>query len=65
MSVLNSADIFVFISDYSDFSDYSDCSDYSEYSDYSENSEIPEYPKVGIFPKNSTKLLKNSLSLQR
>lgn len=59
MSVLNSADIFVFISDYSNFSDYSDCSDYSE------NSEIPEYPKVGIFPKNSTKLSKNCLSLQR
>ena len=62
MSVLNSADLFVFISDYSD---NSDCSDYSEYSDYSENFEIPEYPKVGIFPKNSTKLSKNCLSLQR
>ena len=62
MSVLNSADLFVFISDYSD---YSDNSDYSDYSDYSENFEIPEYPKVGIFPKNSTKLSKKSLSLQR
>ena len=62
MSALNGTDIFVFISDYSDYSDYSE---YSDYSDYSENFEIPEYPKVGIFPKNSTRLSKNSLSLQR
>ena len=65
MSVLNSADLFVFNSDYSDYSDNSDYSDYSDFSDYSENFEIPEYPKVGIFPKNSTKLSKNCLSLQR
>ena len=39
MSALNSTDIFVFISDYSEYSDYSD---YSDYFDYSENLRIPK-----------------------
>ena len=59
MSALYSTDIFVFISDHSEYSEN------SEYSDYSETSDPSEYPKVGIFPKNSTRLSKKSLSLQR
>lgn len=39
MSALSGADIFVFISDYSEYSDYSD---YSDYFDYSENLRIPK-----------------------